>query len=288
MRILVFGSKGQLGRELLALYGEEATGVDLPDTDIGNAEAVYKQVAACKPSYIINAAAYTDVEQAENHPDAAFRANRDGARNVAEAARQHQAGLVHISTDMVFDGTAQTPYEPEAPVCPVNVYGQSKAAGEQAVLETYPDACIVRTAWLYGPGGNNFVEKILRAAMKHPVLKVVSDEVGSPTHTLDLAQAIQILCEQRCTGIFHMVNSGHCSRYVFALAILELAGVSVQAVPCTAAEYPSQAKRPPYGVLSTARLTARTGYTPRPWREALAHYLGRRQALHDGGSRIYY
>lgn len=279
MRTLVFGAYGQLGRDLVALFARagETRGVDLPETDVADERAVAAALRAAIPDLVINAAAFTDVEGAEDQREKAFRANKAGARIVARAAAERGVPVVYISTDFVFDGTAREPYAPDAPVAPRGVYAESKAAGETVTREANDRHFIVRTAWLYGPGGNNFVEKILRAAQTRPELRVVDDEVGSPTHTLDLAEAIRALAQTEAYGMYHAVNAGSCSRYAFAGAILEAAGLATPIAPCRAAEYPSKAPRPAYSVLSNEKLERATGHVMRPWEEALKMYMDRRK-----------
>lgn len=279
MRTLIFGVKGQLGKDLSTVFCEEGptVGRDLPELDIGNGEAVRSVAQEFQPDLVINAAAYTDVERAEDDREAAFRVNETGARHVAEAAAAVKAVVVYFSTDFVFDGAQSRPYEPEDPIRPHGVYAESKAAGEAATRAANPRHFIVRTAWLYGPGGNNFVEKILRAAASRPTLRVVNDEVGSPTHTLDLAEATRALAKTSAYGVYHAVNDGVCSRCEFAQAILRLAGSVVPAEPCFSNEFPMRAPRPKYSVLSNAKLASVTRHTMRPWSEALRHYMQRRK-----------
>ncbi|MBI5093667.1 MAG: dTDP-4-dehydrorhamnose reductase [Candidatus Hydrogenedentes bacterium] len=279
MRTLILGSKGQLGRELLRVFAVDgpAQGVDLPELDISNAVAVARLLDGAAPDLIINAAAYTNVEAAEEDREAAFRANEDGARHVAEAASIRKVPVVYYSTDYVFGGSKTTPYEPQDAISPIGVYAKSKAAGEKATVGANPRHFIIRTAWLYGPGGNNFVEKILRAAGTRPELRVVSDEVGSPTHTEDLAQATRALCKTVAFGVYHAVNEGSCSRFEFAQAILSLAGVKTPVKPCMSSEFPTKAERPLYSVLSNAKLERVCGHRMRPWKAALERYLQRRE-----------
>ncbi len=278
MNVLVVGANGQLGRELCRVFSENANvaGIDLPELDVADAESVDALVARHAPALVINAAGYTDVEGAEDDPGGAFAVNETGARNVAAAAAAVGAPVVYFSTDYVFFGAQDQLIEPDESPMPRGVYAESKAAGEAATRTANPKHFVVRTAWLYGPGGNNFVEKILRAAETRPELKVVQDEVGSPTHTLDLAEATRALCQTGAYGVYHAVNRGQCSRYAFALEILRLAGVATQVTPCTAAEYPMKAPRPHFSVLSTAKLEEACGHIMRPWQEALAHYMKRR------------
>src|SRR5690606_25667561 len=231
-----------------------------------------------EPELIINAAAYTNVDGAEDDRDGAFRVNEAGARYVAEAAAALNVPVLYYSTDYVFDGGKNAPYEPDDHVAPLGVYGESKAAGEAAVRSANPRHFIVRTAWLYGPMGNNFVEKILRAADERPKLRVVDDEIGSPTHTQDLAAATLELVRTEQYGTYHAVNSGWCSRYELAKAILEEAGRKTPIEPCSSSEFPMKAPRPKYSVLSNAKLEKATPHKMRAWRQALEAYLERREA----------
>lgn len=279
MRTLIFGSKGQLGRDLLQVFSRrgETLGFDLPELDIANSTLVRAVASDFRPDAIINAAAYTQVDDAEDDRDGAYRANEEGARAVAQVASERECPLVLISTDYVFDGTASTPYEPDAPESPLGVYGASKAAGEAATRAECPARHIIlRTAWLYGPGGNNFVEKILALAADRPELKVVSDETGSPTHTLDLAWAAEAALAAKAYGTHHAVNSGWCTRLDFARAIIELAGLDTRLKPCKSSEFPSKAQRPAYSVLSTRTLEEATGHKMRAWQDALRDYMERR------------
>jgi dTDP-4-dehydrorhamnose reductase len=278
MRVLVFGNAGQLGRDLTKVFAADAhvTGYDLPQVSIADPRAVHDCIVRDKPGIVINAAAYTNVEGAEDHADEAFTINEGGARIVAEASRAAGLPIVHISTDFVYDGRKRTPYEPADAPNPLSVYGKSKLAGDEAVREANPRHFILRTAWLYGPGGNNFVEKIIGAAKKNPSLKVVSEEIGSPTHTWDLAEAARSIATTHAYGLYHAVNAGQVSRDKFAEKILALAGINTPVHSCAAGEFPVKAARPLYSVLSTATLEAACGYRFRPWEDALAHYIQRR------------
>lgn len=280
MRTLIFGSNGQLGRDLVHVFQRECVvqGHDLPDVDIADEVALQPVVEQFGPTLLINAAAYTDVDGAEDDFATAFLANETGARNVAELAAYHKIPVLYFSTDYVFDGTKGAPYVPGDPMAPLGVYGKTKAAGEHATANANPQHFILRTAWLYGPGGNNFVEKVLRAAETRPALKVVDDETGSPTHTLDLAEAALALVKTQAYGAHHAVNTGACTRFEFAQAFLEMAGLDTPVAPCKSDEFPSKAPRPAYSVLDTTSLTEAAGYAMRPWREALADYMERRNS----------
>lgn len=277
VRTLVFGCKGQLGRDLMRVFAGAGvvSGLDLPEIDIANRYAVLSAMRQGAPDLVVNAAAYTDVEAAESHAEDAFRVNDTGARVVAEAAAMLGVDVVYFSTDYVFDGAKTTPYAPTDTPHPLSVYGQSKEAGERATRMASPRHFIVRTAWLYGPGGNHFVEKIRRAAATKPELKVINDEIGSPTHTGDLAAAVLDLCRTGVYGTYHGVNTGACSRYELACEVVRLAKLPARVTPCSAAEYPMAAARPKYSVLDTQSLEACTGRPMRPWQTALEDYLRR-------------
>jgi dTDP-4-dehydrorhamnose reductase len=274
MRILIIGANGLLGSELLnECAGEEVVAAASRDADIRDLEQVRGLVARSRPGWIVLAAAYTDVDGSEQNPDLAFAVNRDGTRNVAVAAREQGAKLFYLSTDYLFAGTANRPYETDAPTGALNVYGASKAAGEQAVREEGGHWVIARSSWLFGASRTCFPEKILAAASSRPELKVVNDQVGSPTYTRDLAAAIHKLMLADARGILNITNSGSCSWFEFAREILRKAGRKTPVLPITAAELARPAKRPAYSVLSSATL-ALYGITLRSWQDALDAYLG--------------
>ena len=280
MHTLIVGARGQLGRNLVDVFSREGnvTGLDIPELDITDEDALRAATERFRPTLVVNAAAYTDVEGAEDNRASAFAANETGARNVARLAAQLGAPVIYFSTDFVFGGQKSTPYTEDDPIAPRGVYAESKAAGEAAVRKECAEHFIVRTAWLYGIGGNNFVEKILRAAAARPRLRVVHDESGSPTYTWDLAEATRALCNTTAYGTYHAVNAGACSRFDFARAILREAGFTTPIDPCAASEYPSKAPRPAYSVLSTEKLRAACGYTMPLWEDALRRYLQAREA----------
>jgi len=274
MRILIIGARGMLGTDLLQEWEtDEVIPATSQDADIRDSQQVRSLLARTRPDWTVLTAAYTDVDGSERNPEQAFAVNATGAENVARAAQECGSRLFFVSTDYLFDGTATRPYEPEDPIAPLNVYGQSKAAGERAVRENHTHWCIARTSWLFGTSGVCFPEKILRAAESRPELTVVADQVGSPTFTRDLAQAIRDLVRGDARGTLHVTNAGSCSWFEFAREILRQAGRdSVSVLPTTTAEAARPAKRPAYSVLSLASLHAR-GLRLRHWRDALTAYL---------------
>jgi dTDP-4-dehydrorhamnose reductase len=273
MRILIIGSNGLLGRDLVADWtGDVVIPANSRDADIRDIGQVRKLVAQEHPDWIILAAAYTDVDRSELDPDLAFAVNRDGTRNVSIVAREFGAKLCYLSTDYLFDGASNHPYEPDDAVHPLNVYGASKAAGERAVQAEAGRWLIIRTSWLFGAARACFPENILHSADSLPDLKVVADQVGSPTYTKDLASAVHELVRADAHGILHFTNSGSCSRFEFARAILQRAGRTTTVSPITSAEAARPARRPAFSVLSSGAL-APYGVTMRSWQDALEAYL---------------
>ena len=273
MRILITGAKGQLGLALQrALACHAVTPVDLPAADVTDRTALPAIFAAAAPELVIHCAAYTDVDGCARDPAVAYRVNAYGTQNVALACRAAGAALVHISTNEVFGGDEPNGYEEWMPHAPRNPYGRSKAAAEAHVRALLSRAYIVRTAWLYAPGGRNFIHAILRRARETGEVRVVTDEVGNPTYAADLATAIARLIETEQYGVYHFVNSGACSRWAFANEILRQAGVAARNVPILSSAYPRASTPPPFAALHN-RAGAALGITLRPWAEALADYL---------------
>ncbi|MFZ5862528.1 MAG: dTDP-4-dehydrorhamnose reductase [Nitrospirota bacterium] len=271
MRIFITGATGQLGLALQRVLADhELTAPPEREADITQ-PAIMERIAASRPDVVIHGAAYTDVDGAEANPVRAYAVNAEGSRLVAQAAAKVGARLIAMSTDYVYDGAKTTPYLEDDPVAPLGVYGASKLAGERETFAAKPDAVILRTAWLYGEG-KNFVRTILRLAAERDELRIVSDQVGSPTWAEDLARAIRALLDVRATGIFHAVNSGTCSWHEFAVAILRSAGLDRRVVPISTTELARPAKRPAHAVLGCAKL-AGLGVRFRPWQDALADYL---------------
>jgi len=279
---LIAGAGGMLGTALVRACGERGlrceappeAGFDITDTaEVGDVAGAF--VASLGPGergVLVNAAAYTNVERAEDDPETAYRVNEGGARILAEAARAAGLGFVHVSTDFVFDGAKTGPYTEDDELNPLSVYGASKLAGERAVVAADPDALIVRTAWVFGENGVNFPTKILGFARERDELAVVTDEAGSPTYTLDLARGILELVEAGATGIFHLAGSGSCTRFELAAEVLCLSGLTRRLVPVTADAFPSKAPRPANSVLDCSKAAA-VGVTMPEWRDALRRYI---------------
>jgi dTDP-4-dehydrorhamnose reductase len=277
-RWLVTGAGGQLGSHLVELLGSSSVGLSRAELDITSATAVSAAVREHRPDVVINAAAYTAVDAAETEEAAAAAVNIDGAAHLAAAVAATGGRLVHVSTDYVFAGTASEPYEPEDPTGPRTAYGRTKLAGERAVLAALPSAHVVRSAWIYGGPGANFVGTMRRLERERPTVDVVTDQVGSPTWVRDLAQALIALGEADIApGVLHYVNSGTASWYELARELFRLAGADPERVrPVTSEQFVRLAQRPAWSVLSVASWTARGLPAPRPWPEALADALAQR------------
>ncbi len=278
MRIYISGAKGQLGRALIRrLAHHDLLGVDLPEVDLTDLAAARSSLVAFRPDVVIHAAAYTDVDGAARNPDLAYRVNALGTRNVAVASEAIGAALLAISTNEVFDGAKAEPYLEFDPANPINPYAQSKLAAEVFVRDLTNRFYIVRTAWLYGLGGNNFVKKIITHADADGKLRVVIDEVSSPTYAEDLITAIELLTTTGAYGIYHFTNDGACSRFEFAQKILEISGrAHIPIEPILLKDYPRPSTPPPYAPLRNF-CGAQIGITLRPWADALADYLAHEQ-----------
>ncbi len=281
MRVTIFGATGLLGKALLgpAIKGEwgtdEVHGLGSKDADIRDPKQVLDAVQRTRPDWIVLAAAYTDVDGCESNRELAFDVNCGGAVNVARAAKQYGARLLFVSTDYVFDGKNTVPYETDAPRAPRSVYGSSKAEAEVKISKILPECCIVRTSWLFGAGGKCFPDTILKLAEKRSEIDVVSDQRGSPTHTVDLARAIVQLCHAGAAGIAHATNRGECTWFEFAEEIVREAGLNTIVRPTTSAKFIRPAERPQYSVLSPRSLE-KYGIPMPTWQEALRNYLRER------------
>lgn len=280
MKLLITGAAGMLGTDvqLAARAGDhEVVTLSRAELDIGDREAVIAAVARARPEAVINCAAYTNVDGAESHPDAAAAANATGAGFVAEAAAAAGAWLVHVSTDYVFDGSKDSPYVESDPTGPRSIYGSTKLLGERAVALAAPDGhTVVRSSWLFGTAGACFPATMLRLAAEHDTLTVVDDQVGCPTFTGHLAPALVDLAgARRLPGVVHLTASGECSWYEFAAEIMRATGAAVEVRPCTTGQFPRPARRPPYSVMRSERPGAPT--LP-DWHVGLSDYLSARVA----------
>ena len=278
MKILIPGGNGMVAR-MLALTasrrGHEPIALPHAQWDITDPAAATALLEQYKPDVLVNCAAFTDVDACEEeaHAASAMKVNGEGPGVLARACVQARVPLLHLSTDFVFDGTASTPYAVDARLKPISAYGVTKAAGEKAVMAAGGAWTLLRTAWVYGPYGRNFVDTILRKAREEGKLKVVRDQVGAPTYTGDLAEAIVHLVEAHARGIVHFTNEGHCSWHGFAHAIVALAGLDVPVEAVTSAQFPRPAHRPAYSVLDLERYHLLTRQRPRPWPLALGEYF---------------
>ena len=294
MKLFVLGAGGQVGRELRRLAwpaGYAIAARDHAGLDIARREEVTAAITRERPDIVINAAAYTAVDRAESEAAAAWAANATGPGNLAAACRDAAIPLIHLSTDYVFDGSKSAPYREDDPVAPLGVYGASKEAGERAVRETLAEHVIIRTAWVYAAHGRNFVHTMLRLAAERPVLRVVDDQIGSPTSAADLAAALAAIVGRlagggTAWGTYHFAGAGAVSWHDFAAAIFELASrwrggpPRIEAIATT--DYPTPAQRPANSVLDCSKIGAAFGVTPRAWRDALAEVI---REIHEDGGR---
>jgi dTDP-4-dehydrorhamnose reductase len=276
MKATIIGSTGLLGKALTREWsGDEVVGLGSRDVDIRNADKVREVVESHRPDWIVLAAAYTNVDECESHPELAFAVNRDGAVNVAQAASRTGAKLLFLSSDYVFDGKKTSPYEAEDTRNPQSVYGRSKAEAEVRLLEVLPECCIARTSWLFGIGGKCFPDTILKLAASRPALDVVNDQRGCPTYSVDLSRAIIQLCRNHARGIVHVTNAGECSWYDFAREIVKGGGLATEIRPVSSQQMARPAPRPAYSVLSPKSLQ-RYGVIVPTWQDALQRYLRER------------
>jgi dTDP-4-dehydrorhamnose reductase len=274
MRLLLTGAAGMLGRDVASAAeraGHDVIPLSRRELDVRDATAVDAAMAAARPDAVVNCAAWTDVDGAEEDEEAATRINGVGAGHLAEAAPY----LVHVSSDYVFDGQGTEPYREDDPTAPISAYGRSKLAGERAVHAASPDHAIVRSSWLFGAGGRNFVDTMLRLGAERDELRVVDDQVGCPTFTGHLADALITIAQNETKGILHVAGGGACSWFELARAALQEQGIATRIEPCTTAEFPRRAPRPAYSVLGSTRPDA--PILP-PWRDGLRAYLRERAA----------
>lgn len=277
MKVLVTGANGQLGRDLVEILNvtHEVFGFGSKELDVRNIEQCRQIFFQVKPDVIIHAAAYTAVDMAETDEDNAFAVNSFGSRNVAMAAEEIGAKLCYVSTDYVFDGTSAKPYKEYDNTNPQSIYGKSKLAGELLVQSLSKRYFIVRTSWVYGKHGNNFVKTMLKLGKEKPNLKVVEDQMGSPTYTVDLCHVILELISSEKYGIYHASNTGSCSWYEFAKAIFDESGYTTEVEPCSTEEFPRPAPRPRHSVMDHQSIRANSFTDLRPWQEALSEFIER-------------
>lgn len=276
MKVFVTGVKGQLGYDVvneLKKRNMEAIGVDIQDMDITDADSVNKVIGEAAPDAVIHCAAYTAVDAAEDNVEVCRKVNADGTQNIANMCKRLDIPMVYISTDYVFDGEGERAWEPDDERQPLNVYGQTKYEGELAVQNTLDKYFIVRIAWVFGVNGKNFIKTMLNLAKTHDTITVVNDQFGSPTYTYDLARLLVDMVLTDKYGVYHATNEGICTWYEFACEIFRQAGVKVNVVPVSAAQYAAKAKRPSNSRMSKEKLTE-NGFVKLPsWQDALGRYL---------------
>lgn len=272
MRVVITGHNGQLGRQLMQSFAaHDVLPLDLPCDDI-TTPAVVDCITQFSPDLVVHSAAYTDVDGAEKDPELAHKVNALGTQNVALAAQKSGAAMLHVSTNEVFDGARRDLYREWDALNPISQYARTKAAAERIVTALVPRFYIARVAWLFGPGGNNFVTKILAGAAKYGALRVAADEFGNPTYAPDAAEAMAKLAETGHYGIYHLTNSGFCSRYEFAREIMRVSGQpDLPITPILSAEWPRPSAPPLHAVLANSA-AASLGITLRRWQDALAEY----------------
>jgi len=271
-KVLILGANGMLGQELMAAFkDQEVSGWDRNDIDITDFNLAQEKIKELKPEVVINAAAYTAVDDCETNRVLAMKVNGEGPGNLAKICKEIGAILVHYSTDYIFNGQKADGYnEDYNQIEPLSVYGESKALGEKLIKENCEKYYILRTAWLYGKNGKNFVDTMIKLGQEKPELKVINDQHGSPTYAKDLAlQTREILLNlQPAFGVYHVTNSGTCTWYEFTQEIFKIKNITAKVIPCTSQEYPLPAKRPTYSILLNTKLPLM-----RPWQEALKEYL---------------
>ena len=276
MKILLLGHKGMLGSDLLLHLKREheIIGLDKDEIDITSVSECQRAINENTPDVVINAVAYTDVDGCEKAKDECFAVNAEAVKNIAESCREKNIRIIHFSTDYVFDGNSNEPYKEDSICNPINIYGASKLAGEIYLQKLVDNYILIRTEWLYGRNGSNFVRTILEKVRTTDKLEVVDDQIGSPTYTRDLAAAVDLLIDGNITGIFHITNRGSCSWFQFTQKILQEAGITgVQVLPIKSAKLRRAAKRPHYSVLSMQKFISATGKAMQPWQLALQDYL---------------
>lgn len=286
--ILITGANGQLGREMRQVLDGDINFypiyTDVEELDITNASAIEACLEGNNVDYIVNCAAYTAVDAAESNVELCKKLNTEAPALLAQAAQKHGARFIHISTDYVFDGTSCRPYREDDEVCPTSVYGNTKAQGEQLIMDAAPDSIIIRTAWLYSPHGKNFVKTMIELGRNRDNLRVVCDQVGTPTYALDLASVVAtfIARDEWTPGIYHFSDEGAISWYDFTMAIHRLAGITTcYVLPCLTQEYPTPASRPHYSVLDKSKIKKTLGIEIPYWEDSLRDCIDRLKTMQD-------
>ncbi len=277
MKVVVTGVKGQLGYDVmreLTKRGHEAVGVDIEEMDITDAAAVKRVLTDCAPDAVVHCSAYTAVDRAEDEPELCRRVNADGTKNIAEVCAELDCKLIYLSTDYIFSGEGERPWEPDDEPAPLNVYGQTKYEGEKEIKSRCKKYFIVRISWVFGINGNNFIKTMLRLGRENGAVKVVDDQIGSPTYTCDLAVLLVDMAESDRYGQYHATNEGICSWYEFAKEIFRAAGMGdVTVTPVSSDEFPAKAKRPSNSRMSKEDLI-KNGFNKLPtWQDAVERYL---------------
>ncbi|HQT98207.1 MAG TPA: dTDP-4-dehydrorhamnose reductase [Thermodesulfobacteriota bacterium] len=286
MRLLITGGRGLLGKEIAAAFCDraEVRSTDLEELDVTNPAACRREVDGFRPDMVIHCAAWTAVDRAESEPERTRLLNVEGTRNVARACRERGALMVTFGTDYIFDGTSSRPYREEDAANPLSVYGKTKWAAELALREEGGDHLLVRTQWMFGPAGRNFIRTILEKARRGETLRVASDQVGCPTFSRDLAAAVRNLLGAGARGTVHFSSVGETTWFGLARHVLERCGLPAALLsPAQTRDLPYPAPRPAYGVLSKEKYRAITGVSPRPWEEAVGEYLEMIES--EGGTR---
>lgn len=278
MKVLVTGVKGQLGFDVmneLGRRGHEAVGVDIEEMDITDAGQVEAVLMDHAPETVIHCSAYTAVDRAEDEPELCRKVNAEGTKNIASVCAALDCKLIYLSTDYIFSGEGERPWEPEDTPAPLNVYGQTKYEGEQEIKSRLNKYFIVRISWVFGINGNNFVKTMLRLGRENGAVRVVEDQIGSPTYTYDLAKLLVDMAESEAYGQYHAANEGICSWYEFAKEIFRAAGMEeVEVTPVSSEEFPAKAKRPKNSRMSKEKIV-KNGFNKLPsWQDAVGRYVG--------------
>ena len=279
MRILITGSDGLMGTNIVPDLAKHFDIIPATENqwDILNERLGEEIIRLHRPDVLINLAAITNVDGCEDAPELAYRVNAEGAGVLADLCRKQNVRLVHFSTDYVFDGTNTTPYTENDRTNPLSIYGRSKLLGEQKVLERHPSSLVVRTEWIYGKGGDNFITKVAKIAREKGGVEVVNDQTGSPTYARDLAGPVRALITTHRSGIYHVTNSGSCTWFEFAREIFSILQIDVPCKPTTSAAIQRKARRPAYSVLDCSKFKNDTGVSMRTWQQALQEYLAESQ-----------